>query len=305
MLDMHERHDDNTAHRPRVLFVDDSRLMRFAARRWLETRFEVVLAEDGESGWERLCGDPRIEAVITDLMMPGIGGIELIRRIRSAPMTRVRELPIMVVTSMEEAAGRDEAMDAGANRLVPKPFSADDLLDPLRIFLRQAEPDEGGHHAAPNLERNRFGLLARMRQATCLHDRLGLPWCLVHVRLENRRVVADRFGSRWGESMMRHLERALLREVRIEDSVGRSASDTYSLLLPATPEEGARLLRNRLRRSLSRQPARFPGRSLELEISFCIQLPEFGDEAEALLDEGLARLDAPPNVTRLPTRNNL
>ena len=103
---------------------------------------------------------------------------------------------------------------------------------------------------------------------------------------------------------MRHLERALLREVRIEDSVGRSASDTYTLLLPATPDEGARLLRNRLRRSLSRQPARFPGRSLELEISFCIQVPEFGDEAEALLDEGLARLDAPPNVTRLPTRSS-
>ncbi len=300
MLDMQERRDDTrTRSRSRVLFVDDSRLMRFAAKRWLEQRYDVVLAEDGEEGWDRLCNDTQIRAVITDLMMPGIDGVELIRRIRSAPMTRVRELPVLVVTSMEERAGRDQAMDAGANRLVPKPFTAEDLIDPLRIFLRDDEEQETGAYAPPNIERNRLGLLSRMRQATSLHERLGLPWCMLHVRLENRKEVADRIGARWGESLMRHLERALLREVRIEDSVGRSATDTYSLLLPATPEEGARLLRNRLRRSIGRQPARFPGRSLDLAVSFCIQIPQFGDEAEALLQEGLARLDAPANVTPL------
>jgi PleD family two-component response regulator len=290
---------------PRVLFVDDSRLMRFAAQRCLEKHFDVVLAEDGELGWRRLRDDSSIRAVITDLLMPRVDGVELIRRIRSATSERLRRLPVLVVTSLEESAGRREATEAGANELVPKPFSESDLLDPVTTFLRQAEAevdDEEPAFVSPNIERNRSGLLARMEQTLSLHDRLGLPWSLIHVRLSNRHVVARRFGNRWAEAVMRHLERALVREVRIEDTVGRSSPDTYTVILPATSEEGAQILRNRLRRSLPRQPARFPNLSVDLETVFSMHAPRFGDEAEVLLEEGLSRLDQPANVTRLPDR---
>ncbi|NKI33983.1 response regulator [Wenzhouxiangella sp. XN79A] len=305
MRNTHDREHDAGAPRARVLFVDDSRLMRFAAQRCLEKRFDVVLAEDGEAGWRRLREDATIRAVITDLMMPRVDGVELIHRIRGATSDRLRQLPVLVVTSLEESDGRRAAIEAGANELVPKPFTESDLLDPVTTFLRQAEAEQNDDDPAmrsPNIERSRTGLLARMQQTLSLHDRLGLPWSLVHVRLLNRPEVSRRYGNRWGEALMRHLERVLIREVRIEDTVGRSGPETYTLVLPATSEEGAQILRSRLRRSLPRQPARFPSVSIDLDVVFSMQVPRFGDEAEALLEEGLARLDQPANVTHLPDR---
>ena len=305
MFETQKRDDEAGADKPRVLFVDDSRLMRFAAQRCLEKRFDVVLAEDGAVGWRLLREDSSIRAVITDLMMPRVDGVELIRRIRGAASERLRQLPVLVVTSLEESDGRRAAVDAGANELVPTPFTESDLVDPVTTFLRQAEAEASDEDAAmlsPNIERSRTGLLARMEQTLSLHDRLGLPWSLVHVRLLNRSDVCRRYGNRWGESVMRHLERVLVREVRIEDTVGRSSPDTYTLVLPATSEEGAQILRNRLRRSLPRQPARFPSLSVDLDVVFSLQVPRFGDESETLLEEGLARLDQPANVTRLPDR---
>jgi diguanylate cyclase (GGDEF)-like protein len=305
MLKMQDRNHAGGPESARVLFVDDSRLMRFVAERCLRKRFDVVLAADGDAAWRMLRQDATIRAVITDLMMPRVDGIELIRRIRSAASDRLREMPVLVVTSLEESDGRSAAVDAGANELVPKPFTESDLLDPVTNYLRQIDQETTGEDstmASPNIERNRSGLLARMEQTLSLHDRLGLPWSLVHVRLLNRADVSARYGNRWGESLMRHLERALVREVRIEDTVGRSGPDAFTLVLPATSEEGSRILCNRLRRSLPRQPARFPNVSIDLDVVFSMQIPRFGDEAESLLDEGLSRLDQPPNVTRLPDR---
>lgn len=304
MFETQDHSRGGTEDRPRVLFVDDSRLMRFAAERCLERKFDVVLAEDGENGWRMLREDPQIRAVITDLMMPGIDGLELIRRIRGAASERVRQLPVLVVTGAEESQGRKRATEAGANEMVPKPFTESDLVDPVTTFLRQAEQadDDDSAPLSPNIERDRAGLLARIRQTLSLHDRLGLPWSMIHVRLLNRDKVVARYGERWGESMMRHLERALVREVRIEDTVGRSSPDTFTLVLPATAEEGAGVLRGRLRRSLPRQPARFANLAIDLDLVFALQVPHFGDEAEFLLEEGLARLDRPANVTRLPDR---
>ena len=90
----------------RILFVDDSRLMRFAGKRFLSQHFDVVLAEDGRQAWKLLQQDDSIEVVITDLMMPEVDGIELIRRIREADHGRIRALPVLVVTSVEEKNGR-------------------------------------------------------------------------------------------------------------------------------------------------------------------------------------------------------
>ena len=134
----------------RVLFVDDSRLMRFAAGRFLQPAFEVVLAENGLQAWNMLRNDPQIAVVITDLIMPEVDGVELIHRIRCASDERIRTLPVLAVTSMEENRGRSLAMDAGANDLVPKPFSDTDLIEPTREYLRRSV-ETMMHRRAPRI----------------------------------------------------------------------------------------------------------------------------------------------------------
>jgi len=291
----------------RILFVDDSRLMRFAGKRFLSQHFDVILAEDGQQAWKLLLQDDSIKVVITDLMMPEVDGIELIRRIREADHGRIRALPVLVVTSVEERAGRRRALDVGASDLVPKPFSGADLVEPVQEYLRRlvVHTDSLPHSARlANIVSTRDEFTHRLEQIGSFHDRHALEFSILHAKLDDYDKIASRHGLNWAESMMRQLERMLAREVRVEDTVGRSDDSVFSLLLMATPAVGAKQLRARLREHLARNPAHFPGRTIEMKVSFSIQCPSTrdGHSAEAILRSGLDRLAEPANVTRLADR---
>lgn len=291
----------------RILFVDDSRLIRFAGQRFLRQHFDVVLAENGGEAWKLLQHDDSIKFVITDLMMPEVDGVELIRRIRDADHERIRELPVLVVTSVEEKAGRRRALDAGATELVCKPFSGADLIAPVREHLRTTSEPRASRlrpMRAPNLEHTRGTFVNRLAQISSFHDRHALEFSILHAKLEDYDDIASRFGLNHAESLMRHVERVLAREVRTEDTLGRSDDAVFSMILMATPATGAKHLRTRLREVLKRNPAQLPGRALHPKLSFSIQCPDGSSvhSAEAMLREGLARLDEPANVTRLVDR---
>lgn len=292
----------------RILFVDDSRLIRFAGDRFLRESFDVDFAQDGRQAWRMLQQDDAIRVVITDLMMPELDGLELIRMIRSARDERIRALPILVVTSVEEKAGRRDALEAGANDLVPKPFSGADLIEPVNQYLeRTTETYTPASSPAvlPNIEDTRGGLVRRLEQINCFHDRHGLEYSILHARLDNYDEITRRFGLNWAESMMRHFARALARVVRTEDTIGRSDDAVFSVILMTTPAPGARRLRARLRDHLQRNPVRFPGRTMDFRVSFSIQCPgdtRDGHSADAILQAGLTRLADPANVTRLSDR---
>lgn len=288
----------------RVLFVDDSRVMRFAAQRFLRQDFDVEIAQDGHEAWEVLRSDPRIAVVITDLLMPEVDGFELIRRIRSNAEERIGKMPVLAVSSMDETRARRMAMDAGANDLIPKPFSGSDLIDPVREYLRRAADMMAWSARPANLRPTRAALVATLEQVASYHDRCGQQYSLLHVRVDNYDAVAERFGVKWAESLMRHVERIVAREVRLEDSVGRSEDSVLSVILMTTGALGAKRLRDRLRDRLVASPARYPGTTLGIQASFSVQCLDSEDRrgADVVLRAGLERLEEPANVTRLAER---
>jgi len=113
----------------RVLVVDDSKVIRNAARKMLGAEFDVVLAEDGADAWSMLENDASIEVVFTDLIMPGMNGFELLRDIRTAADARLRAMPVIVVTGIEDdEVARVRALELGATDFITKPFTTIDLL---------------------------------------------------------------------------------------------------------------------------------------------------------------------------------
>src|SRR5215472_4673341 len=86
----------------RVLIVDDSKLIRNAASKMLGAEFDVVTADDGAEAWALLERDASIQVVFTDLAMPGLNGYELLRNIRTSSDSRIRALPTIVVTGVED-----------------------------------------------------------------------------------------------------------------------------------------------------------------------------------------------------------
>ena len=124
---------------PHVLVVDDDRAVRESLRRSLEFNgYAVSLASDGAEALANIAGKLP-DALVIDVMMPRLDGIETTRALRTAG----NDLPILVLTARDSVGDRVEGLDAGADDYLTKPFALDELLARLRALLRRAHtPDE-------------------------------------------------------------------------------------------------------------------------------------------------------------------
>ncbi len=117
----------------RILVVDDDRAVRDSLRRSLEFNgYEVALANDGVEALARINGLAP-DALIVDVMMPRLDGIETTRALRAAG----NDLPILVLTARDSVDDRVDGLDAGADDYLAKPFALDELLARVRAMLRR------------------------------------------------------------------------------------------------------------------------------------------------------------------------
>jgi two-component system response regulator MprA len=123
----------------RILVAEDDESVRRAVERAL--RFEgysVDTVGDGQAALLRIAGDPP-DAVVLDVMMPMMDGLEVCRRIREAG----DRTPVLMLTARHELSDRVAGLDAGADDYLVKPFALEELLARVRALLRRATFDEG------------------------------------------------------------------------------------------------------------------------------------------------------------------
>jgi two-component system response regulator MprA len=124
----------------RVLVVDDERAVRESLRRALDLEgYDVELAADGQEALDRLEAGPDPDAVILDVLMPAVDGLEVCRRLR----TSGSRLPVLMLTARAEVENRVAGLDAGADDYVTKPFALEELLARLRALLRRTSNGSG------------------------------------------------------------------------------------------------------------------------------------------------------------------
>lgn len=134
------------ADRPRILIVDDEPQIGRVMRTGLSTHgFEVRVAADGEAALD-LFSDWHPALVITDLSMPNMGGLEFCRRIRL-----MSDVPLIVLSVKSEERVKVEALDAGADDYVTKPFGMDELLARIRAALRRNSARAGKESAVSEI----------------------------------------------------------------------------------------------------------------------------------------------------------
>jgi CheY-like chemotaxis protein len=116
----------------RILLVEDAPFLRYAFGRLLRLHgYEVKEANDGREALDCV-GEFRPQLVMTDLMMPGMDGIELIRRLRAAPETA--DVPILAITADSSAQAEQRAREAGTADFLTKPVELSSLLDRLHAL---------------------------------------------------------------------------------------------------------------------------------------------------------------------------
>jgi two-component system response regulator MprA len=183
----------------KILVVDDERAVRESLRRALELEgYEVDLAEHGEEALERLGrAHADADAVILDVLMPGIDGLEVCRRLRAER----NSVPVLMLTARAEVDSRVAGLDAGADDYLPKPFALAELLARLRALLRRAG---NGDETGDSLRFSDLELdlgTREVRRGPSSIDLTRTEFALLELFLRNPRQVLTRsiiFERVWG-----------------------------------------------------------------------------------------------------------
>ncbi len=173
----------------RILVVDDDRAVRESLRRSLAFNgYSVELAQDGLEALDLIAGD-RPDALVLDVMMPRLDGLEVCRQLRSTG----DDLPILVLTARDSVSERVAGLDAGADDYLPKPFALEELLARLRALLRRRVlPDD---HDSPALTFSDLSLDPITREVTRGDRQISLTrteFSLLEMLIANPRRVLTR-----------------------------------------------------------------------------------------------------------------
>ncbi|NBD95555.1 MAG: response regulator [Gammaproteobacteria bacterium] len=285
--------------RARVLFVDDSQLMRLSSRKLLAPHFDVILADNAIRARELLDEDPLIQVVFCDLNMPGQSGYELLAELRSAPVGRLRDLPLIIVTGADnQEAEREKALNLGATDFINKPFRASELLARARAHASHEEAVgrlrrlEGSHPFDPVTGLGSFAYcVRRLEQAMSFALRHHQALTLVHLHLIGLEKLIAELGEPYATSALTKIGRVMTQSIRCEDTVFRTGVESFCFMLPATDAAGAGTLKNRFIPNLEELGLRPDGAALEVQCGFSIHCPDLEScaDAEQVLRAGMAR----------------
>ncbi len=131
--DVRDRQGADAGKRGRVLVADDNSDMRDHVARILGEEYDLTMASDGKQALEAIQRDPP-DLVLTDVMMPNLDGVEMLRAVRANPATR--SLPVIFLSARAGEEARVEGLEAGADDYLVKPFAARELLARVRAGVK-------------------------------------------------------------------------------------------------------------------------------------------------------------------------
>lgn len=254
---------DESGKKQRLLIVDDSRVIRVTARKILQDHFETVEAVDGENAWELLNNADPFSLIVSDLTMPNLDGFGLLKRIRSAHLPQIKDLPVIIITGANDSeATKERATQAGATDFIGKPFDSVHLLARTQahasahtttqtlteenIGLEErvlTDPLTGLANEAAFLERGYQQLSYAVRHETSL--------AVFRVEIDDFSNLYKQHGKNISESIIKSVATLLQSNIRHEDMAARVGTARFTLLLPGMNTTSIRNLADRINRNIS------------------------------------------------------
>jgi diguanylate cyclase (GGDEF)-like protein len=266
---------------PRVLVVDDSRVIRSAIKKILDSDFEVVLAESGDVAWSFLARERDFKMLVTDIEMPGIDGYELICRVRGSDQAHLKDLPILTITGAEDEQTKQRAFACGATDFITKPIDGIQLKARAQSYTRLDQSARDLAEKATQLEeqaindpltglRSRRFFLQRGAQdlAFCIRNEKELS--VVRFDIDRYKELYRQHGDDVGDRILTWLAGIVSTNARVEDTVARVAGAKFAVLATATGMEESRALCQRLRDAIRSKPFLNNGAEIKITLSFGI-----------------------------------
>ncbi len=245
----------------RILVVDDSDSLRGAMRDMLEQAdldIAVVEACDGQQALPlALSGD--VDMVLSDVVMPNLDGIALLRAIRKE--RDVTSLPVILVTAQTSNDAREQSFESGASDYVARPFSATELVSRIRVQLRLKSLQKELERAVERHRRlstvddltglaNRRHFLDACQRELSRARRHRLAMTIVTLDIDRLRAINERVGHRAGDALIAEVANLIRRKLRSADVLARFAGGAFAILLPHTDADQARAAAERVREAV-------------------------------------------------------
>jgi diguanylate cyclase (GGDEF)-like protein len=268
-----------------LLLVDDEPLNRDVLQRRLSRAgYRVLTAENGAEALE-VAGANRVDLVLLDVMMPGMDGIETLRRLRQS--RSVAELPVIMVTAKDGSEDVVAALDAGANDYVTKPVNFAVAQARIRTQLSARRAD-----ALTGLP-NRVLFMDRLNQLLARSASGDRDFAVFFLDVDRFKVINDSLGHAAGDELLTGIARRLEHSLRCTDTVARFGGecalarlggDEFTVLLAGIRSViDACAVAERLAAAVS-QPFRLQGREVAVSVSIGLVMADARyDQAEDMV----------------------
>ena len=242
----------------RILIAEDDLTARTilvgVVKKW---GYDPVAVKDGQAAWEVLQQPDSPRLVLLDWMMPGMDGLELIRRLRA----RFSEQPpyIILLTSKDEKGDIISGLDTGANDYVKKPFDNEELYARIRVGQRTIELQTSLYETQKSLAYlaahdpltgilNRRALLEQLSKelSRARRGRQGNGLSIGFFDIDHFKQINDQHGHQVGDEVLNGIVSILASHLRVYDSFGRIGGDEFLVVAPGTDEEKCKQLFERL-----------------------------------------------------------
>lgn len=281
----------------RILLVDDSATMRFTYEAILRKEgFEVETASDGAEALEKLVPNHGYDLVISDLIMPGLSGNELVATMRKTP--RLQMLPVLMLTGSTDQQDLLDNLDAGVSDYVVKARKGKaEFLARVRNLVKfkmlQDELERASQtDALTGLFNRRYGV-DRLEEEISRARRYDRELAVALIDLDHFKRINDTYGHHAGDEVLVTVSAGLGRVSRESDCVMRWGGEEFLFVFPETNLSEAAGIVERFRQHLVENPVHVSaegGTLIPVTTSGGVSELEEGDSLESLVDRADAGL---------------
>ncbi len=291
---------ENHTQLPRILIVDESRMVRAMIGKHIRDHYDYREEADGEAAWQVLVLDHSIELVICSLSLPVLDGNGLLVRVRSSRLTRLAQMPMLMISGDNDEA-LERAKGHGATDFISRGTGGTELLaridSSLKLAQAQSQLKENLEQHVQNPETGLF-----TRKYVELQAAQGMSHAMRHDSEVSAMVVCfDNIGAlreEHGIDVVKQLQQRfitmLASKIRKEDSLGHYVGSQLVVISPGTPYPACESFGNRLREAIHVANIAAHGQRLNLSVSVGVSnSPVDGvTSAGALIELAGARLKA-------------
>jgi two-component system cell cycle response regulator len=269
----------------RVLIVDDDVAVRNTMHEYIKTAgYYAEAVSCAEEALESL-GKDNFHVVVTDIMLPGMGGLELTKLIK-----RDNASDVIVMTGYSDDFSYEEAINTGASDFVIKPVRLEELLLRLKRVLKERELTNERIRMMEKLQKLAItDGLTRLYNSRSFYSQLELevdrfnryqhPLTLLLLDIDHFKDYNDKYGHLEGDKVLVRFSQIIRTCLRTNDSAYRYGGEEFTVILPETAGEEARTVAQRIRAALEAEPFS-PEDGEEVTVTISIGLTEYHAKEE-------------------------